>query len=39
MGRGDGGEGGEGGEGKGGRGAILLFTLLQGTRLDYFMCS
>ena len=41
MGRGEGGEGGKGGrgEGKGGRGAILLFTLLQGTRLDYFMCS
>lgn len=36
MGRGEGGKG--GGEG-GGRGAILLFTLLQGTRLDYFMCS
>ena len=33
------GGGGEGGRGRGGRGAILLFTLLQGTRLDYFMCS
>ena len=40
MGRGEGGDGGEGGgRGRGGRGAILLFTLLQGTRLDYFMCS
>lgn len=32
-------EGGKGGGEGGGRGAILLFTLLQGTRLDYFMCS